>query len=136
MTPRTDVGTVDDLHASATKACGLDDFGADDDNYREALGTLLESYRRDADLTEFGSKMCRFFVRNALVARLVSEAAWKQYPQHADVTIERPIFVTGLPRTGTTVHPPSAHRRSGASGSGAVAGGVPAAAAAPRNLVG
>ena len=56
---------------------------------------LLESYRRDADLTEIGSKMNRFFVRNALVARLVSEAAWKQYPQHADVTIERPIFVTG-----------------------------------------
>ena len=35
---RTNVGTVDDLHASATKACGLDDFGVDDDNYREALG--------------------------------------------------------------------------------------------------
>jgi Sulfotransferase family len=99
---RTDVGTVDDLHASAVKACGLDDFGVDDDNYREALGMLLESFRRDADLTELGSKMQRFFVRNALVARLVSEAAFKQYPQHADVAIERPIFVTGLPRTGTT----------------------------------
>ncbi|OBF97802.1 sulfotransferase [Mycobacterium sp. 852002-51152_SCH6134967] len=102
MSARTDVGTVEDLHASATKACGLDDFGSDDDNYREALGVLLESYRRDADLTEFGSKMQRFFVRNALVARLVSEAAWKQHPQHADVAIEKPIFVTGLPRTGTT----------------------------------
>jgi hypothetical protein len=102
MTARTDVGTVDDLHASATKACGLDDFGSDDDNYREALAVLLESYRTDADLTEFGSKMQRFFVRNALVARLVSEAAFKQYPQHADVAIEKPIFVTGLPRTGTT----------------------------------
>ncbi|MGV0716338.1 sulfotransferase [Mycolicibacterium sp. XJ662] len=99
---RTDVGTVEDLHASATKACGLDDFGADDDNYREALAVLLESFKRDADLTEFGSKMQRFFVRNALVARLLSEAAWKQFPQHADVVIERPIFVTGLPRTGTT----------------------------------
>ena len=75
---------------------------SDDDNYREALGILLESYRRDADLTEIGSKMNRFFVRNALVARLMSEAAWKQYPQHANVPIERPIFVTGLPRTGTT----------------------------------
>lgn len=102
-TPRTDVGTVDDLHASAVKACGLDDFGVDDDNYREALGVLLESFRRDADLTEIGSKMQRFFVRNALVARLVSEAAFKQYPQHVDVPIERPIFVTGLPRTGTTL---------------------------------
>jgi len=28
MTGRTSVGTVADLHASATKACGLDDFGA------------------------------------------------------------------------------------------------------------
>lgn len=100
---RTDVGTVDDLKASAVKACGLDDFGVDDDNYVEALGVLLDSYRRDADLTEIGSKMNRFFVRNALVARLVSEAAFTQYPQHADVPIERPIFVTGLPRTGTTV---------------------------------
>ena len=99
---RTNVGTVDDLHASAVKACGLDDFGVDDDGYREALRVLLESFQRDADLTELGSKMQRFFVRNALVARLVSEAAFKQYPQHADVTIERPIFVTGLPRTGTT----------------------------------
>lgn len=102
MKPRTDVGTVDDLHASAVKACGLEDFGGDDDNYREALAVLLDSYQREADLTELGSKMSRFFLRNALVARLVSEAAWKQYPQHADVVIERPIFVTGLPRTGTT----------------------------------
>lgn len=100
---RTNVGTVDDLHASATKATGLDDFGADDDNYREALGVLLESYQRDADLTELGSKMSRFFLRNALIARLLSESSWKQYPQHAEVAIERPIFVTGLPRTGTTV---------------------------------
>jgi hypothetical protein len=103
MTGRTDVGTVEELKASATKACGLDDFGSDDDNYVEALGVLLDSFKRDADLTEFGSKMNRFFVRNALVARLVSEAAWKQHPQHADVAIERPIFVTGLPRTGTTL---------------------------------
>ena len=99
---RTNVGTVEDLHASAVKACGLSDFGSDDDNYREALAVLLESYQRDADLTEFGSKMQRFFVRNALVARLVSEAAFTQYPEHVDVPIERPIFVTGLPRTGTT----------------------------------
>jgi Sulfotransferase family len=110
MSSRTDVGTVEDLHASATKACGLDDFGSDDDNYREALAVLLEAYRTDADLTEFGSKMQRFFVRNALVARLVSEAAFKQYPQYADAPIEKPIFVTGLPRTGTT----AIHRLLGA----------------------
>ncbi|BBY64585.1 sulfotransferase family protein [Mycolicibacterium helvum] len=98
----SDFLSVESLLASAVKATGMDDFGVDDDNYREALSVLLESFRNDADLTEVGSKMQRFFVRNALVARLVSEAAFKQYPQHVDVPIERPIFVTGLPRTGTT----------------------------------
>ncbi|WP_167097378.1 sulfotransferase [Mycobacterium sp. DL592] len=98
----SDFLSAESLLASATKATGLDDFGTDDDNYQEALGVLLDSFRSEADLTELGSKMHRFFVRNALVARLLSEAAFKQYPQHADVRIERPIFVTGLPRTGTT----------------------------------
>ncbi|KAA0109332.1 sulfotransferase [Mycolicibacterium sp. P1-5] len=98
----SDFLSVESLKGSAVKATGMDDFGVDDDNYQEALSVLLESFRNDADLTELGSKMHRFFVRNALVARLVSEAAFKQYPQHADVPIERPIFVTGLPRTGTT----------------------------------
>ena len=100
--PRTDVGTVDDLKASAVKAVGLDDFGTDDDNYVEALSVLLDSYRRDADLTELGSKMSRFFLRNALVARLLSEASWKQHPGYVDVPVTAPMFVTGLPRTGTT----------------------------------
>ena len=109
-TDRKDVATVDELHASATKLTGLDDFGTDDDNYREALGVLLDSYRREAGLTALGSKMNRFFLRGALVARLLSESAWKQYPQYADVAIERPIFVTGLVRTGTT----ALHRLLGA----------------------
>ena len=110
MEIRTDVGTVEELHASATKLVCLDDFGTDDDNYREALQVLLDSYRREAGLTVLGSKMNRFFLRGALVARLLSESAWKQYPQHADVAIERPIFVTGLVRTGTT----ALHRLLGA----------------------
>ena len=97
---RADVGTAEDLHASATKVTGLSDFGADE--YREGLAVLLDSYARDAALTPFGNKVTRSMLRGALVARLLSEAAWQQYPQHADVAIERPIFVTGLPRTGTT----------------------------------
>jgi hypothetical protein len=102
VTARTDVGTVEDLKASAVRAVGLDDFGSEGDNYTEALTVLLEAYRREAGLTAVGSKMSRFFLRNALVARLISEASWKQYPQHAAVAINAPIFVTGLPRTGTT----------------------------------
>ncbi|MFT4127092.1 MAG: sulfotransferase [Gordonia sp. (in: high G+C Gram-positive bacteria)] len=100
-TARTSVGTVDDLHESAMRATGLDDFGPDTD-YREALAVLLDSYRQEAGLTELGSKMSRFFLKGALTARLLSEAAWQGNPSYADVEITRPVFVTGLPRTGTT----------------------------------
>ncbi|MFC9660205.1 sulfotransferase family protein [Nocardia sp. NPDC127606] len=100
MTVRTDVGTVADLHASATKLTGLTDFGADD--YTEALQVLLDSYRDEAGLTELGSKMSRFFLRGTLVARALSEAAWAANPAYVETPVTKPIFVTGLPRTGTT----------------------------------
>ncbi|MDY6809900.1 MAG: sulfotransferase, partial [Actinomycetota bacterium] len=100
VAPRRDVGTVDDLHEAATRATGLDDFG--DQDYLPALEVLLESYARDADLTEIGSKMFRFFLKGALIARLLSESSWKNNPAYAEVSLTRPIFVTGLPRTGTT----------------------------------
>jgi Sulfotransferase family len=97
---RRGVGTVADLQDSATRQTGLDDFGFDD--YSDGLTVLLESYAADEDLTELGTKMSRVFLRGALMARLLSEAAWRRYPEHAAVGIDRPIFVTGLPRTGTT----------------------------------
>jgi hypothetical protein len=100
MDERDSIGTVEDLHASATKVTGLSDFGADD--YRDGLAVLLESYTQDAGLTPLGMRVKRSFLRGALVARLLSEAAWKSWPAHAATAIERPIFVTGLPRTGTT----------------------------------
>jgi hypothetical protein len=99
-TGRDSVGTVEDLHASATRVTGLSDFGADD--YRDGLAVLLESYAGDADLTPLGKRVKRSFLRGALVARLLSEAAWASWPSSASAGIERPIFVTGLPRTGTT----------------------------------
>ena len=52
LSPPNPVGTVEDLHASATRVAGLSDFGAD--AYRDGLAVLLESYARDADLTPLG----------------------------------------------------------------------------------
>jgi hypothetical protein len=94
------IGTAEDLHAAATKITGLADFGADD--YRDGLAVLLDSYARDAGLTAKGTRVTRALLRGALMARLLSEAAWAQHPEYAEVAIERPVFVTGLPRTGTT----------------------------------
>lgn len=94
-----DVGTVEDLEASATRLTTLTDFGGDD--YRQGLGVLLESYAKDEELTELGRRVKRSELRGALVARLVSEAGFAQHPID-DSVINRPIFVTGIPRTGTT----------------------------------
>jgi hypothetical protein len=110
MTTRTDVGTVEDLCAEAIERAGHDDFGREDDNFREALEVLLDSYRREADFTPVGATMTRHYLLGGLVARLLSEAACKRFPASADIAIERPIFVTGLPRTGTT----ALHRLLGA----------------------
>ncbi|GAA1638126.1 sulfotransferase family protein [Actinoplanes couchii] len=99
---RTGVGTVGDLHASASRLTGLDDFGDGDDGYAEGLRVLLDAYAREAGLTPAGSKWIRGLLRGALVSRLLAEAAWWQLPQHAEVTVPNPVFVTGLPRTGTT----------------------------------
>jgi hypothetical protein len=94
------IGTAGELHAAATELTGLTGFGADD--YRDGLAVLLDSYAGDAGLTAKGIRVARAMLRGALVARLLSEAAWAQHPEHAAIRIERPLFVTGLPRTGTT----------------------------------
>jgi Sulfotransferase family len=94
------VGTAADLHASASRVTGLSDFGPDD--YSDGLGVLLKSYERDAALTPLGAKVTRSFLRGALAARLLSEAGWQSFPGYDEVQVTRPIFVTGLPRTGTT----------------------------------
>jgi hypothetical protein len=44
----------------------------------------------------------RAMLRGALAARLMSEAGWRAHPEYAQVCLDRPLFVTGLPRTGTT----------------------------------
>ena len=100
MSPANPVGTVEDLHASASRRTGLADFGADD--YTDGLAVLLDSYAAEAGLTPLGAKAQRALLRGALTARLFSEAAWQANPEYAEVPIDRPVFVTGLPRTGTT----------------------------------
>ena len=97
---KTSVGTVDDLHESAARAAGLTDFG-DDTGYRGRCAILLDSTAAEAGLTPLGSKMFRFF-SGRTCRRLLSEASWKANPGYADVESPAPIFVTGLPRTGTT----------------------------------
>lgn len=99
---RADVGSFEDICAAATRTTGLSDFG-DDTGYEEGLRILVEDLASpEAGLTPVGNYFHRAQVKSALVGRLMTQARFAEFPQHRDVRIERPIFVTGLPRTGTT----------------------------------
>lgn len=98
---RDDVGSYDDIAAAAVRTTGLSDFGGDD--HEEGLRILLDDLKApEAGLTGEGKYMQRSMVKSALVARLLSQLGFTQHPSYARVPIERPVFVVGLPRTGTT----------------------------------
>lgn len=90
----------DALMTAAAQATGLDDFGLDD--FEEGLGVLLESYARDATLTPLGEQLVRDELIGDLCGRLQVVDHLKQRPEIRDTKLERPVFILGLPRTGTT----------------------------------
>jgi hypothetical protein len=98
---RDSVGTFEDLHAAATRACGLSDFGPEE--YVEPLRVLLAAYESTAGLTPYGNAETRGWVRGALTARLLSEAAFHRTPEVLQTPVERPVFVVGIQRSGTTL---------------------------------
>jgi LPS sulfotransferase NodH len=100
---RADVGSLEDIEAAATRTTGLSDFGWEGNDHREAFRVLVDDLgSREAGLTGIGNYFMRSQVKSALVARLLTQARFAELPSHAEVSIERPIFVVGLPRTGTT----------------------------------
>lgn len=98
---RPDVGTYEDICAAAVRTTGLTDFGGT--QHEEGFRLVVDDLNSPtAGLTGAGNYFMRSEVKAALVARLMTQAQLAAFPQHADVRIERPIFVLGLPRTGTT----------------------------------
>ena len=91
---------ADALIARARRRTGLADFG--DAPFEEALRKFLCACRKEGGLTVFGGLATRWdavrFLSNLL--RLREEE--KRTPGIIDQPIERPIFIAGLPRSGTT----------------------------------
>lgn len=90
---------ADELIAEAVAQTGFDDFG--DMPYREGLDILLETYDRHIADPE-GRARCRQRVQMQLATRLKCENAFKAIPEVAQQEIVAPVFVTGLPRSGTS----------------------------------
>ena len=90
---------ADELVAEAIEQTGFDDFG--ELPYREGLEVLLATYDRHVQDPE-GRKRCRDRVVFQLATRLKCENAFKTIPDWREQEIVAPVFVTGLPRSGTS----------------------------------
>jgi hypothetical protein len=89
------------LVARATRETGLADFG--DDRFRVPLRRLLDAFEREAALTVLGRLIARTDVVRLLANRLRMVDAHARNPEIGDAEIRAPIFVVGLPRTGTSI---------------------------------
>ena len=91
-----------DMHRlliEAADKAGLEDFGRED--FRPGLQKLLETYDSN-HFSEASRKSLRRRTRDLLVSRLCVEDAWKRHPEVLNLPISQPMFLTGLPRTGTS----------------------------------
>ncbi len=91
--------SIDSVLKEAEEKAGFSNFGPDD--FREGLGVLLETYGSNG-YTEKGMYKCRKRLVDLLSARLRIENAFTLHPEIRDVELNPPLFLTGLPRTGTS----------------------------------
>lgn len=89
------------LLADAQNQTQLSDWG--DESFRIGLQTLLASLNQEANLSLMGRFLMKQSITRLLVNRLRIQATLKQHPDILEIPIQRPLIVTGLPRTGTTL---------------------------------
>lgn len=77
-----------------------DDFGGDE--YQPGLNALASSFDRQADNNALSTLQLEQMIINVLKGRLYSEHFKKAHPTYVQQKIQRPIFIVGLPRSGTT----------------------------------
>ena len=87
------------LIARAVRKTGLSDFG--DEYFRMHFSKLIESFATEAELSRLGSELVRRRISLALENRLMLAEALKT-EAIGEGSIRPPLFVIGLPRTGTT----------------------------------
>ena len=99
---RPDHMTVDQVLAQAiANSGGLDDFG-EDQSFRERMAVTLQAWDEDEGLTRGGRITLLDHLVRVMVNRLRIEDIVKRHPEILDIQIDRPLFIAGLPRSGTT----------------------------------
>src|SRR5262245_29095192 len=90
----------DELLERASKQTGLDDYG--DLPFLEPLDVLIESMNRDAKVEGALFDLAEQTLCGVLAKRLVLVRDRATYPQIAAEVVCDPIFIVGMPRSGST----------------------------------
>jgi hypothetical protein len=98
--PRSPLRAVD-LIETAKRRCNLDDFGGRD--FFEGISRLLDSCHRESRLNLIGKIALRTDLIRILCSRLFMHRDRQLYPDVARQEIREPLFIVGLPRSGTTL---------------------------------
>ena len=91
----------DDLHRLAEKRTGLNDFGSSD--YEERLRLVLSDLDRHGSYSELGRRAVLAQIAINLTGRLIAQKSLSDFPELQKNPIEKPVFIVGTPRSGTTV---------------------------------
>jgi Sulfotransferase family len=95
------VSAPDDVLKLAQQRTGLTDV--DSDSWREGLAIILDEVNSEPAFTRQGRSQIIDDTINALGRRLRIHNYIRAHPDVLDTPIERPLFIIGMPRTGTTV---------------------------------
>jgi len=91
---------AEDLINAARRREGSTDFG--EWSFREPLEVLLRAYEQESELTAFGRIAVRFDMMRFLCNLLRLREEEHKHPEILEEEIKQPIFILGLPRSGTT----------------------------------
>jgi Sulfotransferase family len=93
--------TFDEILNAARKKTQLS--GPDNDSWREGLSLLLRDHAKQDVLTERGWGIIRNKYTEALATRMQVDDYIRSNPRTVDAPVQRPVFILGMPRTGTTM---------------------------------
>jgi hypothetical protein len=92
--------TTERLLNKACEQTGLSHFG--EPSFREPFEHLVASINSESHLTPLGAGIVEGALTGYLANRLQIEDWYRRHPEIDEQEIVRPIFITGLPRTGST----------------------------------
>lgn len=94
--------TFDDVvNAAREKTGGLAD--PDSDSWKEGLEILLRDHAKADRLTERGWGIMKNRYAEALATRMQVDEYIRRNPAVVEAPVTRPVFILGMPRTGTTL---------------------------------